>query len=109
MTYSNTILDRVQTTGIFYYPLSKVLNIIEGIEDIEQFSKDFYDAESEIYKAFQKGVHMGEYEIDVLLRKKVKGKGDGKWEFLDTNSLNILLRRHEENKEQYKIESKWHI
>jgi hypothetical protein len=66
MKYADEFLLKIKSLGALGYPIEKVLNCVD-VENENQFRKDFDDTKSEIFKAYQKGKDMADYEIDMAL------------------------------------------
>lgn len=74
--YSEKFLKQITSVGMLNYPISKILNIFdEELEDVQQFTLDFYNKNSEIYKAYMKGKDKSDYLIDTKLFELAK-EGD---------------------------------
>ena len=74
--YSEDFLKKITGVGMLNYPLSKIINIFDAeIKDIQQFEKDFYDKNSDIYKSYVKGKDKSDYVIDTKLFELAK-EGD---------------------------------
>jgi hypothetical protein len=74
VSYSEDQLKKIVHCGILGYPAQKCINILD-IENEAQFIIDFENPETEIAKAYQKGVDKGEYQIDMKLYQKA-AEGD---------------------------------
>lgn len=69
---NSDLLELVVSFGIVKYPLSKILNILPDDVDIEDFKKKFKNRNSDVFKAYQKGVDRGDYDIDIRLFEMAK-------------------------------------
>jgi hypothetical protein len=69
--YSEELLSRILQAGTLGYPLSKIINIFD-IEDIHEFEADFYNPESPVFKAYQRGVDKSDFIIDSKLFELAK-------------------------------------
>lgn len=68
------ILNKIKNFGMLGYPPSKIIAILE-INDEKTFIRDFYDHNSEICKAYQKGADQADHYIDNKLFEMAQ-KGD---------------------------------
>ncbi len=68
MEDKNDLLKKVLQFGMLYYPISKILNILD-LEDDAQFIKDFNNKNSDISKSYQKGVDKADFVLDLKLFK----------------------------------------
>ena len=66
MEYSEDFLKKIVQLGTLAYPLSKIINVLD-IEDEKQFTKDFDNKDSVIYKSYKKGMDKGEFILDSKL------------------------------------------
>ena len=71
MTYTEDQLKKMIHMGILGYDVDKCINILD-IENEGQFKRDFNNKNSEIAKAYQKGVDKGDYSIDIKLFEKAR-------------------------------------
>jgi len=73
MQYSEEFIRKIIGVGTLGYSLQKIINVLDIEEkDVEQFTNDFYDADSAVAKAYQKGVDKADYAIDVKLFEMAK-------------------------------------
>lgn len=68
MEDKNDLLKKVLQFGMLYYPISKILNILD-LEDEAEFINDFHNEDSEIAKSYQKGVDKADFVLDLKLFK----------------------------------------
>lgn len=71
MAYTEEQLKKMVHMGILDYSCEKCINVLD-IEDEKQFTNDFSNQNSEIYKAFKKGKDKSDYAIDLKLFEKAK-------------------------------------
>lgn len=66
MEYTEEFLKNIVQVGKLGYPLSKIINVLD-IEDVETFTKDFYDPNSQVAINYRKGVDKSDFMIDLKL------------------------------------------
>ena len=71
MAYTEEQLKKMVHMRILDYSCEKCINVLD-IEDEKQFTNDFSNQNSEIYKAFKKGKDKSDYAIDLKLFEKAK-------------------------------------
>lgn len=71
MEYNEEFINKMIQVGTFGYPLSKIINVLE-IADISEFTEDFDDPESLVYKAYKKGKDKADFIMDTRLFQKAK-------------------------------------
>jgi hypothetical protein len=69
--YTPDFLSQITSLGIVRYSLDKIVNIID-VDDITQFEKDFNNPQSDVAKAYQKGIDRSDYDIDIRLFEMAK-------------------------------------
>jgi len=89
MEYSEEITNRLIQAGTLGYPLSKILSIIE-VEDEAQFIKDFDNADSNVYKAYKKGLDKSEFLLDTKLFELAKSG--------DLTAIDMFEKKKKNNK-----------
>lgn len=70
------IIALVTSLGSKNYRLSKILNIIPDDIDKDEFTQQFNDPTHPINKAYNKGIDIGDYDIDNTLLYIFKSEGD---------------------------------
>ena len=81
---------KLETLGRLNYPLNMVKSILEiKNENSEEFEKAFFDSESEVFKQFEKGRAIHDFEIDYGLMKEA-----------DSGNIDALNRLEERLKER---------
>jgi len=63
MEYEKEFIAKITGMGTLGYDVEKIINVLD-VEQAEEFRKDFANKDSEIHKAFQKGVDKSDYIID---------------------------------------------
>jgi hypothetical protein len=71
MEYSEDFLKKLVSLGTLNYSIKKIINVLD-IEDVEDFTIDFNDKESPVYKAYNKGKDKGEFSLDLKLFELAK-------------------------------------
>lgn len=71
MEYDKEFIAKITGMGTLGYDAEKIINVLD-IVDVDQFRKDFMNKDSDIYKAFQKGVDKSDYIIDMKLYELAK-------------------------------------
>lgn len=71
MEYTADQLKRAVQLGALGYGAEKCANVLE-IEDRDAFDADFYNAESEFKRYYQKGKDMADFSIDAKLFELAK-------------------------------------
>ena len=90
MKYDEDFLKKIVNFGILGYQLNKIINILDIHEDdVNQFTEDFFNKNSAVGKAYQKGIDKADFAIDTKLFDKAK-EGDLK-----------ALEKYEQRKKQY--------
>lgn len=92
MEYGEEVIRKIVQVGTLGYPLSKVLNVVD-IENEEQFSKDFYNPNSIVFKSYKKGLDKADFILDSKLFDMAKN-GDLK-----------ALQLYEQKKRDRQLES----
>jgi len=84
---------KLETLGRLNYPLNMVKSILAiKNENSEEFEKAFFDSESEVFKLFEKGRAIHDFEIDSgLIREADSGNID---------ALNRLEERLKERQDE---------
>ena|SRR5436309_1102757 len=73
MQYTEDFFKKIIGVGTLGYSLQKIINVLDiEAADVEQFTNDFYDGDSAIAKAYQKGVDKADYAIDIKLFEMAK-------------------------------------
>jgi len=68
MEYTEDFLNKVVQMGILGYDVAKVINVLDVEEqDEQQFTSDFANPESLVFKRYKKGVDKAEYALDAKL------------------------------------------
>jgi len=68
MEYTEDFLNKVVQMGILGYDVAKVINVLDVEEqDEQQFTSDFANTESLVFKRYKKGVDKAEYALDAKL------------------------------------------
>jgi len=95
MQYTEDFIKRIIGVGTLGYSLQKIINVLDvKPTHVEQFTNDFYDPDSAIAKAYQKGIDQADYAIDIKLFEMAKA-GD-----LDA------LREYEQRKRNEQMKQK---
>lgn len=71
MKYTAEQIKQMVHMGILGYSKEKCINILD-IDNEKQFEIDFSNPQSEIHKAYKKGVDKADYAIDIKLFEKAK-------------------------------------
>lgn len=66
MEYSQDVLQIVKNAGGMSYPLDRICELV-GVDDIDQFKKDFEDDDSVIKKNYRAGKFLSEYVVDCAI------------------------------------------
>ena len=73
MHYSEDFLKKIVGVGSLGYSVQKIINVLDvADQDIDQFTKDFFDESSLIRKNYNKGMDIADYAIDQKLFEKAK-------------------------------------
>lgn len=93
MAYSEDILKKMVNMGILGYTPDKIANIldIDNNTDVNKFIFDFNNPDSDISRAYRKGVDKSDYSLDMKLYK-MASDGDLK-----------ALQKYEERKSYQKV------
>lgn len=63
MTYSPDTLNKVTSYGVLGYTVDQLISLLLPA-DAASFRADFFDAESDLHKAYLQGVNTGRYALD---------------------------------------------
>lgn len=66
MQISDEDLKKITRFGILEYKIDKIINILE-IENTKELEKEFNNKNSEVYKAYKKGLDKADFMIDSKL------------------------------------------
>lgn len=89
MKYPDEIIQKVTACGVFGYEPDQIFNIVDlPEEERAEFVLAFQDPDSQLCKAFKKGVDQAQFAIDTALFAKVQ-KGD-------LNALRLYNERMEQ-------------
>lgn len=93
MKYTDDFLKKIMQCGTLGYPLSKILNVLDVVNEAE-FKDDFNNKESEVSKNYQKGIDRADFVLDSKLFEMAK---DGDLKALDKyeRRKNIQIRKKE--------------
>jgi hypothetical protein len=82
-------LRRIVGVGTLGYSLEKIMNVLDiPTSDMKSFTDEFYNKNSEVYRAYKKGIDKADYVIDMKL-------------FEEAKSGNIrALKKYEERKDK---------
>lgn len=73
MKYTEDFLKKIVGVGTLGYSVSKIINVLDIEEkDVEQFINDFDNFDSQLRRAYQKGVDKADYAIDTKLFEQAK-------------------------------------
>ncbi len=90
MELSEDQKKKLETLGRLNYPLNMVKSILAiKSENSEEFEQAFFDTESEVFRLFEKGKSIHEFEIDSGLLKEA-----------DQGNIDALNRLEERLKER---------
>lgn len=71
MNYTEEDLAKVVDLGKLGYPWEKCANIL-AVQDREEFKKDFHSPQSQIYKNYQIGTDLADFELDTKVFQLAK-------------------------------------
>lgn len=66
MKYDNALLEKVRAFGVLGTPIEEMVYLVDP-DDSEMFEKDMQNPDTEIYKAYQKGMATGKYTMGKAL------------------------------------------
>lgn len=99
MEYTEDFLRKIVQVGTLAYPLSKIINVLD-IDDISQFSLDFDNPNSEIYKSYQKGLDKADFLIDSKLFDMAKNGDLDALNKYEIRKRNYIHREQKESKQR---------
>lgn len=96
--YTEDTLNAVKNFGLLHYPVKKILLLIGDVTDQPideyQFITDFNDTTSSLYKSYQKGKAMAEYQLD---KKLLEMSRNGDLEALEKYERRLRMRADDDD------------
>lgn len=63
--YDDDLLNKIKSFGCLYYSIEKIISVLDLDDDTQnQIEKDFWDKSSLIYRKYQSGIDLSDFQID---------------------------------------------
>lgn len=73
MEVTQELIKQLISVGMLGYSIDKIINVIDVPEnDVQWFTREFNNKNSEIYQAYKKGMDKADYVLDMKLFQKAQ-------------------------------------